>query len=302
MNKTDKKRIDMAWGSPAFLSPYWEKNKIKTDHIKKSKNYEYGSRKNLKKLIIKLHKKVKNAEVKNKHIVVAAGASQILLALFFVLKENKKFAWAEPPHFSRFPVLAKMAKLNWKKSEKSIKIISNPNNPDSLIRDETKCDILDACYNWPQYTDVTKYDHPVMVFSLSKATGHASTRIGWVILEDESLAKKLTEFIELSTGGLSIEAQTNAEEIIRHQLKTNQTVFDYGRKILKIRWDKVKKIKKSFETLNESGMFIWAKGKCPDNINSINGILLGSSEDYFRLNIGCSNTSFNRFIKTIKKS
>ena len=76
----------MAWGSPAFLVPYWQKHKIKIDNIKRIKNYQYGSRRKLKRLIKETHKKIGNAETKNKHIVVAGGASQILLGLMCVLK------------------------------------------------------------------------------------------------------------------------------------------------------------------------------------------------------------------------
>lgn len=297
--------IDMAWGSPSFLAPYWAVNEIKVDHIKKPIKYEIGSRKKLKKRIKEIHKKIGNAYIKNKHIVVAAGASQIILGLMNVLRESFPFdsAYAIPPHFSRFPTFANYAQLNWKLGDTSILLTSNPNNPDSIIRNTSETIILDACYNWPQYTNqVKKYDHPIVVFSLSKATGHASTRIGWAIIEDEELAKKLEHHIEITTGGLSIDAQIKAEKILEHQLQSTYTVFDYGKHVLYERWKVLNKLstnkKIAFSLENTSGMFLWAKGKCPDNIKHIKGSDLKSTDDYFRLNIGCTEEDFIKFIES----
>ena len=56
-----------------------------------------------------------------------------------------------------------------------------------------------------------------------------------------------------------------------------------------------------FEVLNNSGMFLWAKGECPKEILALSGELLGASADFFRLNIGCSQAIFNKFIKIVTK-
>lgn len=299
----------MAWGSPSFLSSYWEVNKIDVDKVKKPKNYSFGSRARLKNRIKKLHKKIKNAETKNKHIVVAAGATQILLGLMHVLREKNpkiKSAWAKPPHFSRFPKLADFAKLDWYNTELAITITSNPNNPDNSIVDETGSTILDLCYNWPQYIDqVKKYDHPIMVFSLSKATGHASTRIGWAVLKDKELAKELENYIEISTGGLSIDAQIRAEKVLENQLNADYTVFDYGKHVLDERWKIINKLKEDnklpFEVMNSSGMFLWAKGLCPPHISHIKGSDLKATDEFFRLNVGCNEPDFEQFLETVCK-
>lgn len=302
--KKKKQKIDMGWGSPTFLSSYWNNKSLsKIQNEPTTKDYLYGSRDSLKSKIKKLHKKVKNANVKDKHIVVAAGATQILLGILYLLGEDsyKTSAYAEKPYFSRFPILANYALLDWLKKDSAVYIVTNPNNPDGDIRDHTKADILDLCYNWPQYTTPVNYDHPVMVFSLSKTTGHANTRIGWAVLKDEDLAKKLERFIEFSTGGLSLEAQIKAEQVIETQLKVKDTVFKYGKLILDARWGRINKLKHTFpfEVLNNSGMFLWAKGKCPKEILSLSGELLGASDDFFRLNIGCSQSNFNKFLKLV---
>lgn len=295
----------MAWGSPSFLHHYWHKKKLPNiERATRTKNYAIGSRKILRSKIKQLHKKVKNAETRDRHIVVAAGATQILLGLFHVLREEAYgcSAYANPPYFSRFPSLANLSNLDWFNDKYGgIKVVTNPNNPDGAISDALSATILDLCYNWPQYTDVVKYDHPIMVFSLSKATGHANTRIGWAIIKDKVIAKKLEQYIEISTGGLSIDAQVKAEKIIQTQLVLKNTVFQYGKRILDLRWDKIKKLKHlfPFEVLNESGMFLWAKGSCPKDIISLKGEVSGGSYDNFRLNIGCSERKFKAALKLL---
>jgi L-tryptophan--pyruvate aminotransferase len=295
--------IDMAWGSPAFLEDYWKNVEIKTDQIKRTNNYEFGSRVELKRLIKQLHKKVKNTATTGRHIVVASGASQIIFGLMSVLREldpTQTKAFAQPPHFSRFPILADYAKLQWTKTSgdlDTLNIITTPNNPDSALwNKKDPCKILDLCYNWPHYGEVVVHNHPISVFSFSKATGLASTRIGWAVIKDKILANKLEEWIENSTGGLSIDAQIKAECVLQHILDT--PFFTYGEKLLSERWEKIKtnRVKFPFKVLNNNGMFLWAQGKCPSEILHIKGSSFGVTDDYFRLNIGCSPNDFERFI------
>lgn len=301
-------QLDMSWGSPAFLIPYWDITPIKTDNVKKPEQYSFGSKKSLKKTIVNLHEAIGNANVKNKHVVVAAGATQIILGLLHCLKirEQALYAWAEPPHFSRFPILAKFAGLDWKNEKTSLTICTIPNNPDGLFSTYAKCNILDLTYMWPQYTDkIKKYNHPIMVFSLSKATGHASTRIGWAIIKDKKLAEELENYIELSTSGLSIDAQVKAEKIIESQLKKDFTVFEDGKKTLESRWEIVNRLQRNkafpFKILNKSGMFLWAEGECPSSIICMPGEALRGDKNQFRLNLGCSDDTFAKFVQMFTK-
>jgi len=299
----------MSWGSPAFLIPYWDITPIKTDDVKKPQTYQFGSRTELKSLILELHESVGNANVKDKHVVIAAGATQIVLGLLTVLKFknsslDKKItsAWANPPHFSRFPTLASFAGLEWKKDKNSLSICTIPNNPDGSFSTYAKCNILDLTYMWPQYTPkIKRYNHPIMVFSLSKATGHASTRIGWAIIKDKDIATALEQYIELSTSGLSIDSQIKAEKIIASQLKKDFTVFEDGKKTLDARWSIINRLIRNkafpFKVLNNSGMFLWAEGACPENITCFPGEALKGNKNQFRLNIGCSDEVFSDFIK-----
>jgi L-tryptophan--pyruvate aminotransferase len=65
-----------------------------------------------------------------------------------------------------------------------IELVCSPNNPDGAIREavlssDTGKTIHDLAYYWPQYTPITRRaDHDIMLFTVSKSTGHAGTRIG----------------------------------------------------------------------------------------------------------------------------
>ena len=295
------KPIDMSWGSPSFLVPYWESFPIKyVRSLDKELPYNFGSKDSLKIAIKKLHNQEKNAVVNDKHIVVGAGATQLILGLLHVLKKETGagYAWANPPHFSRFPKLAEYAGLNWGQKQNSILITTIPNNPDGSSVLHKKTDILDLTYNWPQYVKkVKQYDFPIMVFSLSKATGHASTRIGWAIIENEMIAKALEQQIEYSTSGLSVDSQNAAEAVLNNQLNASYTVFEDGKKTLQDRHYLIKQIEHNlpFKILSSAGMFLWAKGKCPKELVGLDGRSLCGPEGTFRLNIGCSSENFIAF-------
>ena len=294
-------KIDMSWGSPAFLVPYWETHGIKVARqIDRDMTYNFGSRESLKQIIRDIHNQEQNAETDGKHIVVAAGATQIILGLLHVLKKETGAgaAWANPPHFSRFPHLAEFAGLEWAKKKNSLIITTVPNNPDGSQIVHKNTAILDLTYNWPQYlAKVKNFDHPAMVFSLSKATGHASTRIGWAILEDEMTARGLEQYIEYSTSGLSIDSQLTAEAVLSSQLNADYTVFDDGKKTLGGRMSLLDEIEKRlpFKIIKMAGMFLWAEGDCPKEIIGLDGRTLRGPSGTFRLNIGCSSESFISF-------
>lgn len=67
-----------------------------------------------------------------------------------------------------------------------IELVTSPNNPDGFVRNSVVNRsegilIHDLAYYWPQYTPiVSPADHDLMLFTVSKSTGHAGMRIGYV--------------------------------------------------------------------------------------------------------------------------
>ena len=65
-----------------------------------------------------------------------------------------------------------------------IELVTSPNNPDGLtkqavVKGDKGILIHDLAYYWPQYTPIiSPADYDIMLFTVSKSTGHAGTRIG----------------------------------------------------------------------------------------------------------------------------
>lgn len=290
-----RKKLDLSWGNPEFLVPYWKDKFVGCDS-ELPMGYKFGSENRLNSLVRCLHKVIGNAETDGYRIIFGHGATQLLIGLMKVLDYP---VYADPPYFMRFPKFADYAGISWGQTQNAYQILTLPNNPDgnSLYKYHNPQHLLDLSYNWPQYTDVQNYKDDVMVFSLAKATGHASTRIGWAIIKDEQLALELEKYVEMSTGGLSLDAQEKAMNVIDSQLHEDDTVFKYGKNVLDRRWEGIKKLNLPFKVLNNQGMFLWCAGECPEELECVKGKEFGVSNDYFRLNLGCNNKTFIEFLK-----
>lgn len=71
------------------------------------------------------------------------------------------------------------------KNEPYIEVVTSPNNPDGTLREPVVNSVAegklihDLAYYWPQFTPIThEADDDVMLFTFSKCTGHAGSRIG----------------------------------------------------------------------------------------------------------------------------
>lgn len=310
------KKLELGWGNAGFLSPYWEGVNLSIhledirNHIHSPSSYQWGHIPQLESVIRALHKVEKNAITEDKHMVVGNGASHLLVAILHVLG---KPATAKAPYFMRFPKFAEAAGVDWNASLRGVEILTTPNNPDGTVITQEPVNYLkstlvyDLSYNWLQYATPVNYDKDIMVFSLSKATGHASTRIGWALFKDEALAKRVRDYIETSTCGMSIEAQWKALKVIEHNLyKGDETCFRWGKNVLDRQWNTIKSTNLPFEVANNSGMFLWFKMDNHEEyfkekeISYIKGEVFGSSSEYARVNIGCSEQDFEEFIERIR--
>lgn len=65
-----------------------------------------------------------------------------------------------------------------------IEFVTSPNNPDghlkkAVLQGPTVRAIYDHAYYWPHFTAITSpADEDVMLFTISKLTGHAGSRFG----------------------------------------------------------------------------------------------------------------------------
>eukprot|EP01051_Picozoa_sp_SAG22_P022673 SAG22_NODE_5523_length_999_cov_1.715556_1_plen_78_part_00 len=55
--------------------------------------------------------------------------------------------------------------------------------------------VYDRAYYWPHFTPVQPASDEIGLYTLSKLTGHAGTRIGWALVKDEAVAARMAAWI-----------------------------------------------------------------------------------------------------------
>ena len=326
----DPHLTNLLLGHPSFLQDYWKNHEIPPGTINASLEsgrvweMDYWNRKSLlspslEKAILQIHQTLKNAETEDRHIVVGCGATQLISAAAFALvKRGVRSFHSTAPYWPRFPDLTKIGaigeKVTWSShSTEGCQIITTPSNPTNAIAQKSGSPqgwaIYDLCYNWPQYSAPIHWDEDIMIFSLAKATGHASTRIGWALVKDEKLAWDMRRYIDLSTTGVSVHSEEVAAYILSSQAERDfdQSCFHFGKTRLENRWKRLQNSAlfrcDEIEILNRNGMFLWGKTGNPETvatqflkdrfqIRSLDGKACGSTSDYFRINLGCPESEF----------
>ncbi|URE43731.1 Allinase [Musa troglodytarum] len=214
----------------------------------------------------RLHKLVGNAVADNHFIIVGTGSTQLFQAALYALSPpdapEPMSVVSAVPYYSSYPAVTDYLQsglYRWAgdasmfDGDAYIELVCSPNNPDGSIREAILKSrygktIHDLAYYWPQYTPITDAaDHDIMLFTVSKSTGHAGTRLGWALVKDKDVAKRMIKFIELNTIGVSKDSQLRAAKILKavsdgYELpvsQTNHRLFDFGRQLLSIRWQKL---------------------------------------------------------------
>jgi len=127
-----------------------------------------------------------------------------------------------------------------------IEFIASPNNPDGERRTpRAMCynamRVIDHAYYWPHFVAIDKivnYDHStVALFTLSKLSGHASTRIGWAITGSATLASAMKRWISTSHIANPYEAQVRAANLIESISFRPTSLFSFARKQMVFRWE-----------------------------------------------------------------
>ncbi|KAL0482683.1 tryptophan aminotransferase-related protein [Acrasis kona] len=243
----------------------------------------------INKAIRQLHKQVKNAEVDGYSIVLGTGGTGVITAAIWALTQianNKEptRVFARTPFFGAYRNWANLypTVTHWNASydqqdfqDNLIEFITSPNNPTGKVDWEPhykqgKLQVHDMVYYWPSLTDTSKYpplNKDIMVFSLSKLTGHAGTRFGWALVKDKKVAEKMSEFITRVQVHTSIDAQFRALTVIKHLIGTQGDVFfNFIKTSLQSRWKRILELfekpvmKKHFAVESEPDQFyLWIK-------------------------------------------
>ena len=209
------------------------------------------------------HKMAGNMNPDGKHLLVCSGARACLLAVLSALNTaNAKKPLAAPlevfaraPYWSLYPSMPGLAGNGaptdgrWNASadpghSSTIEILNHPNNPDGrsgvpLVKDKSRI-ICDLVFNWGwNHEEPADLGCEISVFSMSKATGHAGSRVGWVFLSDAALFEAASIYTIVTTGGVAVEAQARTNTVLSAVLDSGGRFFPEARALLEARWDQL---------------------------------------------------------------
>lgn len=245
--------------------------------------------------IRRLHRLVGNAVAgEDRYIIVGTGSSQLFQATLFALSTSPDVAGrggsqplpvvSSAPYYSSYPAatdLLQSGLFRWAGDavtfkdvgEPYIEVVCSPSNPDGLVKTEAVGSgngmvIHDLAYYWPQYTAITNpADHDIMLFTASKCTGHAGMRLGWAIVRDRDVARRMIKFIEISTIGVSKDSQLRATKILkavsdRYEFEATEgstKLFHFGRTAMGDRW---RRLQEAVAASNVFSLPVFQPGYC----------------------------------------
>ncbi|THU72823.1 hypothetical protein C4D60_Mb04t16250 [Musa balbisiana] len=127
-----------------------------------------------------------------------------------------------------------------------IEFVTSPNNPDGLLRQSVLCGsavIHDHAYYWPHYSAIpAPADEDIMLFTNSKISGHASSRLGWAVIKDEKIYERVTRYMLLNTMGVSRDTQLRVLKLIKAMIEAvgrEDDIFEFGYRTMRERWSKL---------------------------------------------------------------
>ncbi|XP_039003467.1 tryptophan aminotransferase-related protein 4-like [Hibiscus syriacus] len=348
-------------GSPLFLEPFWMQHLASSALVVPGwhqMGYTYDDltfvSKELEKLVRRLHSTVGNAVTKNRFVIFGAGSTQVLSAAVFALSNENASSPARVVSSVPYYVIDKdqtqyysSAKFEfegdaytWRNrsdasSTDMIEFVTSPNNPDGQLKEAilhgpNVKTIYDRAYYWPHFTPIpAPADEDVMVFTLSKLTGHAGTRLGWAVIKDETVFNRMMLHMKLNSMGISKDAQLRAFRLLKAVLEEGTGIFDFAYRTMKSRWERLVRTVSSSDrfSLPEnnpqyctfynkvrqlSPAYAWLKCEREEdkdcyavlkeaNIIGRRGNLFGAEDRYVRLSLIRAEDDFDLLIERLKE-
>ncbi|KAH7550504.1 hypothetical protein JRO89_XS13G0204800 [Xanthoceras sorbifolium] len=273
-------------GDPTMYEKYWQQVGDKTtivipgwqslSYFSDVSNICWFLEPDFAKEVVRLHRVVGNAITENRHLVVGTGSTQLFQAALYALSPQDALepisVVSAAPFYSSYPSITDCLKSglykwagdahSFKKDGPYIELVTSPNNPDGFVRQSVVNRsegilVHDLAYYWPQYTSISfPADHDLMLFTVSKSTGHAGMRIGWALVKDTEVAKKMTKYIELNTIGVSKDSQLRAAKVLKvlsNSCEPNSSegecFFEFNHRQMATRWKQLRM------AVQKSGLF-----------------------------------------------
>ncbi|GKU90736.1 hypothetical protein SLEP1_g4692 [Rubroshorea leprosula] len=257
-------------GDPLFLEPFWMKHAASSALVVSGwhrMSYSYdddtSSSKVLEKHIRKLHSLVGNADTDNRFIIFGAGSTQVISAAIYALSPDNassparvvasipyyRLYKAQTEHFKSVDFKFEGDTTAWRNTSTSnttklIEFVTSPNNPDgqmnrAVLHGPYVKAIHDRAYYWPHFTPIpAPADEDLMIFTLSKLTGHAGTRFGWAVIKDKNVYERMTNHMSLNSMGVSKDSQLRALKLLKVILeRKGREIFEFGYETMKARWE-----------------------------------------------------------------
>ncbi|XP_047157126.1 tryptophan aminotransferase-related protein 4-like [Vigna umbellata] len=270
-------------GDPYFLEPFWMRHAASSAILVSGwhrMGYFYSDGSYISQLLVehikKVHAIVGNAITEGKYIVFGSGSTQLLNAAVYAFSPDTSShspakVVATPPYYPVYRTQTEYfnarnfsyegSTSSWiNKTDSSstfIEFVTSPNNPDGkltkgVLEGDNVKQINDRAYYWPHYTAIpSPADDDLMIFTISKLTGHAGSRFGWAIIKDEAVYEKMLTYLDMNTMGVSREAQLRALKLFDVVLEGDdgKEIFKFAYSTMRHRWTKLK------ETISKSKRF-----------------------------------------------
>uniref|UniRef100_A0A0D6QV61 Alliinase C-terminal domain-containing protein n=1 Tax=Araucaria cunninghamii TaxID=56994 RepID=A0A0D6QV61_ARACU len=281
-------------GDPVFLEPFWIANAEAAATVVPAwyrMSYrimdalDINLSPELEKQIRAIHSLAGNVVTEGRYIVLGTGSMQLLNAVVNSLSPihaqnpNPAGVVSATPFYGAYKEQTEMFEsldFTWKgdasawikraeslNSTTFIEFVTSPNNPDAVTREavlngRNVKTVYDYAYYWPHFTAITRpADDDVMLFTLSKLTGHAGSRLGWAIVKDYHVYRKMYQYVLLNTLGVSHDTQLRATRLLKAALSAyekrgrmrtgrledeKQLLFHYGYGVMRRRWQRLERI------------------------------------------------------------
>ncbi|GFP98549.1 tryptophan aminotransferase-related protein 4 [Phtheirospermum japonicum] len=343
-------------GDPLFLEPFWMQHAARSALVVTGwhrMSYRFNDHsfisQQLENHIRRVHSVARNAVTEGKHILFGGGSTQLLGAAVYALSMNLSepaSVIAAAPAYPLYETQTnffrnthfefKRDATSLKNASNAIEFVTSPNNPDGSLREAvlqgaSAKAIYDHAYYWPHFTAIpAPANEDIMVFTISKLTGHAGSRFGWAFVKDENVYANMKTYIAVAEMGLSRDAQLRALKLMKAILHGNGTgIFDYAYNKMSSRWEKLSRIISSskrfglqeippqfcnfFEKVRgPSPAYAWLKCEREEdtNCNSVlgeaniigrPGSLFNVADRYVRLSLLKSDDDFNLLLQHLIK-
>ncbi|XP_058188826.1 tryptophan aminotransferase-related protein 3-like isoform X1 [Rhododendron vialii] len=267
---------DADGGDPLFLEPFWMQHAASSALVvagwhRMSYVFENNSHisHELEKHIRRVHSIAKNAATSGKYIVFGAGSTQLLNAAVYALSPQNSSSPAKVvasiPYYPIYETQTGFVNsVNfefegdaslWKNSTSDssinvIEFVTAPNNPDGKLNKPTLQGpsvktIHDLAYFWPHFTAIpAPADEDLMIFTISKLTGHAGSRFGWAVVKDEAVYQRIVWYMILSEMGVSRDAQLRALKLLKVVLEEGEgnEIFEFAYQTMRKRWERLSRV------------------------------------------------------------